>query len=240
MKILLCIALVIVWGSSNMRGAHGIFVPPDPSPGNTSLGLFSASARVQTVYGRDGFPPILSDSAFLISGLYFRADERALPSSGSAFLSGLDVRLSTTSRLPDGLSAVFSENIGPDETAVIGPGPLNVNWSQGSFVTHIPFDRPYLYNPAAGSLLLDIRNFNGVIFPSLDAHALVGDSVSSVSTGAGANSQTGGILTHGYATLFWVDIVPIPEPGTTTLLLLSLLACSWQVRHLHKSSSIHR
>jgi len=49
-----------------------------------------------------------------------------------------------------------------------------------------------------------------------------------VSTGLGADRPTGGLATHGLATLFWVDIVPIPEPSTTALLLLCALALGWK------------
>jgi hypothetical protein len=179
----------------------------------------------------------LSDSAFLISGLYFRADERALPSPGSLFFSDLEFRLSTTMRMPDGLSTLFSENIGPDETTVFGRGSITLNWSQGAFVTHFPFERPFLYSPAAGNLLLDMRNYGAGGFPPLDAFAVEGDSVSTVGTGSGADRPMGSITTFGLATLFWVDIVPIPEPGTTTLLLLGLFAAGWKLLKAGRTSS---
>ena len=169
--------------------------------------------------------------------LYFRTDERSLPIFGNASFSDVEFRFSTTSRQPDGLSTLFSENIGPDETTVFGRGPLNLNWSQGSFVTGIPLNQPFLYNPAAGNLLLDMRNYGSGDIPSLDAFAVLGDSVSSVSTGFGADRPTGGLATHGLATLFWVDVVPIPEPSTTALLLLGLIGLSWKSRRSFKSTS---
>jgi hypothetical protein len=111
-----------------------------------------------------------------------------------------------------------------------------LNWSRSSFVTGISFDRPFLYNPAAGNLLLDMRNYGSGDIPSLDAFDLVGDPVSTVSTGLGADRPTGGISTRGLATLFWVDIVPIPEPSATALLLLGLIALGWKLLKVGRAS----
>lgn len=169
--------------------------------------------------------------------IYFRVDENAL-AFGSARFSDVEFRLSTSSRQPDGLSALFSENIGADETTVFGRGALTLDWSRGQFTTGIQFDRPFLYNPAAGNLLLDMRNYGSGDIPSLDAFDVLGDAISIVGTERGADSQTGGLSTRGLATLFWVDIVPIPEPSTTALLLLSLIALGWNWRRAKKSLTL--
>lgn len=241
MKTFLYLALIVLISPLAARGAVGIYAPAEatnPSNnGNASLGGLNPSSRLQQVYGRDGFPfGIPPDSGFLIHVIYFRTDESSVPISGSASFSDVEFRFSTTSREPDGLSTLFSENIGPDETTVFGRGSLNLNWSQGSFVTGIPLDRPFLYNPAAGNLLLDMRNYGAGDIPSLDAFAVFGDSVSIVGNEE-VNSPVGDAFTHGLATLFWVDIVPIPEPSTTALLFLVLVTLGWKFRRFHKSSS---
>jgi hypothetical protein len=70
---------------------------------------------------------------------------------------------STTTRSVAGLSATFAENIGADNTLVFS-GTLN--WATGNlpgpgntrqFDVVFPFTTPFLYDPAAGNLLLDIR-----------------------------------------------------------------------------------
>jgi hypothetical protein len=169
----------------------------------------------------------------LIEGIYFRVDENAGPFAET--FPRVQVDLSTTSRGPDGLSPVFSENIGPDEATVYGPGPLYLS---GSFA--IPpgfmFERPFLYDPTAGNLLLDIRNFGPGNASELDAFDTVGDSVSIVLGRADATSAFAS-SSRGLATEFWVEIVPIPEPSTAALLLMGLLAVGWKLRHVHRRSS---
>lgn len=239
MKTFLCLALVLLIGPVRSIGAVGIPVPGG-GPGNVSLGFLNPSSHLQQVYAREGFPfGIPPDTGVLISGLYFRADERALPSSGSASFSDVEFRLSTTSRQPDGLSTLFSENIGPDETTVFGRGPITLNWSQGSFITHIPFAHPFLYNPATGNLLLDVRNYGTGDMPSFDAYGVLGDSVSVVGNEQ-IGSPVGELFTFGLATLFWADFVPIPEPSTTALLFLGGLTLIWKFRRRCKSSTTQR
>jgi hypothetical protein len=210
------------------------YVPPEGAQeGNSSLGPFSDSSRLQQVYAHEAFPIIGSDSAFSIRMLTFRFDRFGTVNAPSL---SVEVHLSTTSRNPDGLSTVFSENIGPDETTVFGPSSPSLH----PIYVGIPLERPFFYNPAAGNLLLDIRTHNPATFPDLDAYAVLGDSVSTVSTGLGADRPTGGLATHGLVTLFTVDIVPIPEPSATALLLLGMAALGWKFRSFLKSSSTHR
>jgi hypothetical protein len=76
---------------------------------------------------------------------------------------------------------------------------------------------PFLYNPAAGNLLLDVRNFGGGgSVPALDAESSNSDAVSRVYTESqGVNAPT--VLpseqdTEGLVTQF--TVTPVPEPGT--------------------------
>jgi hypothetical protein len=223
-------------------GAVGFYVPAGAgtNDGNSSLaGPFdtSSSSRLQQVYGHGAFPTIAPDSAFLIRQITFRGDERALPIFGSAHFPSVEVHLSTTSLNPDGISVVFNENIGADEKTVLGPGPVDLAWSAGRFATFITLDRPFFYNPVAGNLLLDIRNYGPSTFAPLDAYDLPGDSLS-ITIGR-ADATTGfSAVTRGLATFFTLDIVPIPEPSTTALLLLSgALALGWKCRRSLRSSS---
>jgi len=75
----------------------------------------------------------------------------------------LPIYASTTTRSVAGLSATFAENIGADNTLVLS-GTLN--WATGNvpgpgntlqFDMVFPFTTPFLYDPAAGNLLLDIH-----------------------------------------------------------------------------------
>ncbi|HMP75213.1 MAG TPA: hypothetical protein PKE12_02840 [Kiritimatiellia bacterium] len=116
----------------------------------------------------------------LVRGVRFRL----ATVSGTSYLAGspMDVRLSTTSRNPDGLSATFADNPGADETLVYS----GTNWQfmtasgLGRFYFSIFFQQPFHYDRSQGNLLLDIRmpgsySFSGYSF---DATNATGDSVS--------------------------------------------------------------
>lgn len=238
MKTLICFVFLVAFlEPPKALGAIGIPVGGGPVGDSSLAGPFdtSSSSRVQQVYDRGAFPSgIPPNSGFLIHTIYFRADENARPGFGNANFTDVEVRLSTTSREPDGLSTLFSENIGADETTVFGRGALSLNWSGASFVTGIQFDRPFLYNPAAGNLLLDMRNYGPTDFPELDAFDIAGDAIS-IAIGRADSLSGFATSTRALATLFWVDIVPIPEPSTTALLLLGLLALGWKWRRAKRS-----
>ena len=218
--------------------AIGFYVPASAvtNNGNSSLAApfnTTTSSRLQQVYGAGAFPTLAPDSAFLIRTILFREDEGEA-SEGNATLS-VEVHLSTTSRAPDDLSTTFSQNVGSDDIAVFGPGPLNLSWSRFGFGTAIPIEQPFLYNPAAGNLLLDIRNYTPSTFPELDAYDIVGDSMSVV-VGRADTISGFGSSSRGLATGFLVDIVPVPEPSAIALLLLGLLGLGWRLRRFPRCS----
>jgi hypothetical protein len=180
--------------------------------------------RFQQVYSSTlfgGFPQGVS-----IGEISFRADGP----TGNSFdytLSSVEIHLSTTSKGPDGLSAVFGDNVGLDDRIVIaspfrlmgdggGVGFLG-GWSSGLDFTA----QPFLYNPAMGNLLLDIKVFNGAHTSPFDAINATGDSVSSVFAYGAQMPTSGQTSSLGLATLFAVQ--PIPEPSTVALLVAGLV-----------------
>jgi len=231
MKTLMIVAAAMI-GCRLARAAIGFSVPSSAvsNTGNSALAApfnTTTSSRLQQVYGASAFPTLAPDSAFLIHTMLFRTDEGEL-TEGNATLT-VEVHLSTTSRAPDALSTTFSQNVGPDDAAVFGLAPLNLRWATSQFFTAIPLDQGFVYNPAAGNLLLDIRNYTPSTFPELDAYDIVGDSMSVV---LGRADTISGFATssRGLATFFTVDIVPVPEASTVTLFLVGLLAVGWKLR----------
>jgi hypothetical protein len=99
--------------------------------------------------------------------------------SGAAFsetLSNVQINLSTTQKAPGALSKTFADNIGSDEK-VVASGALALSSSSSgpdggpkAFDIVITLDAPFLYDPAAGNLLLDVRNYSGGKTTQLDAH----------------------------------------------------------------------
>ena len=172
----------------NAEGNAGNFAP---------FGLLRTtnSMRYQQVYDAAQFSGLQAGEGW-ITRIFFRGDGTA-KGSGTAF--NIQINFSTTLKVIDGLSTVFSENVGVDDTSIFGPGSLFIRSSGG---TPQPFDifitptRPFYYNRSAGNLLLDVRNFEGqpppfipgLVIPAFDASNTDGDGVSRVyadSVGAG-------------------------------------------------------
>jgi hypothetical protein len=186
------------------------------------------SARYQQVYNASDFSSLAAGGGF-ITELRFRSD----PVSGRPFTAGLldiQINLSTTLRAADGLSLVFADNIGTDDTVVYGRGPLTISGSPGlGFDVRITLATPFLYEPVVGNLLLDVRNFRaGSTFDPVltagpfDASNVSGDSVSHVLAPDVTASQATSGNSLGLETLFIVT--PIPEPSSLALLLCGCIA----------------
>ena len=179
----------------------------------TEFGL--SSQRYQQVYAASQF-----GGGGLITQIIFRPDA----TFGQAFMSTLpdiQIDLSTTSAADDGLSSTYADNVGADDTVVFVRGPLTLSSAftgppdgPKDFDIIITLTTPFLYNPALGNLLLDVRNFGAGSTTSFDAVFTTGDGVSRVYN-QDVNSGTGTTDTLGLVTGF----VIVPEPGTAALLL---------------------
>jgi hypothetical protein len=184
MRILLArafAATALLIGLSNVRA--DIVVPNSAAltEGNGTQDFpFSQATRYQQVFSAAEFASL--GGPVLITGMTLRPD-----AAGSAFsktIADLQINLSTTSQSPDGLSTTFASNVGADDTIVFdgsltlataftGPvgGPKNFDIGIGF--------TPFLYDPSAGNLLLDVRNASPTsITQQLDAVNVSGDGVS--------------------------------------------------------------
>jgi hypothetical protein len=149
----------------------------------------AADFRLQEVYAASHFPP----QPIVITEIRFRRDSLQAPFS--ATIPNLQLNLSTTTKAPDTLSGVFASNIGNDDTIVFS-GTLTIN-SSGSgppggpnpFDIVVPLSTPFSYDPAAGNLLVDVRNFSGITVSFVDQSNDSNDSASRV-FGPGANAAT--------------------------------------------------
>src|ERR1019366_6196738 len=101
----------------------------------------------------------------------------------AATLPGILINLSTTAKAPDGLDTTFANNVGLNDTLVYS-GTLTLSsaaiGSPAAFDILIPLTTPFWYNPAAGNLLLDVRNSGGGSSSQFDAVSTANDSVSRV------------------------------------------------------------
>lgn len=204
--------------------------------------LVTGGMRYQQVFnasqfGAFGGPQMISQMT-LRNGIF-------LSTAFSSTIASIQISLSTIAAGADGLSATFASNIGGNNTQVYngsltlsstnGPGPGNTH----VFDVVINFQTPFLYNPGAGNLLLDVQNNSGanafVGSNFFDAISNVGDSVSRVFGPEGNGGATSGTPdTLGLIVQF--TTAAVPEPTTLALMGVTGLAVIGYVQYRRKSA----
>ncbi len=183
---------------------------------------YASPVRYQQVYDASQFSRVPVGGAFL-TRIFPRAD---CSNTFEWLVTNLQVRISTTLKTPDNLSAVFAENVGSDETLVFGPknyilpggtSPTCPNPQTFFHGQEIPADVPFFYDPARGNLLLEMRhlgnNYRFLIDPplesqKLDAQTIFGDSVSRVAAFSVTTNTDEVVDTTGLVTAFQFDPFP--------------------------------
>ena len=185
------------------------------SADNFPFGTIGGSLRWQQVYGASQFSAIDHGGGW-VDAVSFRVGGGS--AGYIAGVSNLQINLSTTGKGPDGLSAVFADNVGVDDKVVFGPGPVALSGIFG-FDVRIPLSSPFYYDPTAGNLLMEIRNYSGDFWQGrggyLNGDDILGDSISQIF--GGVNEQSAFLVrTFGLVTDF--SVTPVPEPSTLLLL----------------------
>jgi hypothetical protein len=228
--IVLVIATVSCWAESTSIVAPNIFSNAEGNDGSRQPFLIgtSGTTRYQQVFEASEFSAIL-DGGF-IQEISFRQDSFNMPRLGIVTtLPDIQLNFSTTSKAAGSLSPVFSENVGSDDTLSLR-GSVFIRANYSPFMQPQTFDvkfilqHPFFYNPKAGNLLLDIRNYEGTsddggisgAFAALDATSRPNDPMStlyatSVSATSGTVSRRGGLITQ-------LTIQAVPEPASWILL----------------------
>ncbi|MEY2576726.1 MAG: hypothetical protein QOF80_2213 [Verrucomicrobiota bacterium] len=191
-ETLICAAVIVLF--ANPCGAADVVTPNalrtvQGDTGNLFPILSSQPLRYQQVYDKSQFAGFAAGGEY-ITQLAFRVHSPGIPFTAS--ISNLQVNLSTTAKTPDGLSTTFSSNVGTDDTVVFPSASVQFATSVSgpvdgpqAFDLVITFATPFLYDPAKGNLLLDIRNASGATHDpandqQIDATSTGGDSTSRV------------------------------------------------------------
>lgn len=122
---------------------------------------FTDAVRVQQVYSASEFPA----GPIKIRGFYWRpCADTNFGADFHAIIPNFQLNLSTTSKQPDQLSSTFTDNIGPDESVAF-QGKLTVSshfvdgpGNTKQFDIYVRLKHPFIYDPANGNLLVDIRH----------------------------------------------------------------------------------
>lgn len=188
----------IPFGCAFLSGVAG---PPGPS------------TRYQQVYAAWAFPGPMS-----INRISFTV---AIP--GNLNTGRYDIYLSTTPKVPDGLSTTFADDVGADNTLLGsfaltgGPAPTTLSFTGNTFD----------YDPAGGSLLLDILTSisgtpPGPSFACYQSRDFVPGAISGTSRmhDFGVGNEGFGLVT----TFDFVGATAAPEPATLALVGAGLLA----------------
>jgi hypothetical protein len=162
--------------------ANTVVVPNILADADSILGsgtLANPGYRNQQVYDSSQFP----SGQIRIRELRFRPDSLY----GQAFnttIQNIQINLSTTAHGSDALSTTYADNVGPDDTMVVN-GTIHVSSTftgppdgPKNFDIIIKLDQTFDYNPAAGNLLVDIRNYSGSIASLLSGSGVTGEGAS--------------------------------------------------------------
>jgi hypothetical protein len=151
--------------SAVSAGVDAVVVPAglEQKEGNTVFGQGPAppanGGRFQEVYLASDFSSLSQGPTVLVS-MALRPD-RDVRRSRTTFLPDFKLRLSTTNAAPGSLSTRFARNTGSDETLVysgdltqttdgrLASEPVN------EFDYVVDFERPFVYDPSQGNLLVD-------------------------------------------------------------------------------------
>jgi hypothetical protein len=190
----------------------------DPASASSGAPDFGTGGVYQQVYAASAFsgPITITQIAFASSGAF---------SSGPGMATfNFNLGLSTTAAGPGSLSTNFLGNRGADFAQVFS-GSLNVPLTANDQFDLVINITPFTYDPAAGSLLLDVSLNSPTSFtggPVLYFLAGFDPSTSRIASPTGGNCAT--VLDgFGLQTRFTsTTTTPTPEPGTMLLLGTSL------------------
>jgi PEP-CTERM motif len=221
-KVLGRIAFVAVLALTLSMPAYAtsitIGAPPDPSSGNcfpfdgSGCGVPGPGDRYQQVYHNTLF----GGSPLLITSVDFFNTQ--FSPGNNAPSATFNVHLSTTSRAVNALDTVtFANNVGADDLLAFS-GTIGGVGSIVGGVLHISLTTPFLYNPVAGNLLLDMFRTSASTGDSVFFDARSGTFGTDSSR---AHNYGSGFESFGLVTRFNADAT-VPEPATLVLVCSGL------------------
>lgn len=230
-----CTGLIVAMLASVCAHAGVIYAPGDAAtsegPQSNCFPFRAADRncvkrRYQQVFDASLFSSLAEPTT--INSIAFRADRLTTGLSAVGAFEDVEVRLSTTARSSATISSEFEFNVGSDEQTVFD-GTLAYSITGGpaanAFDFVIAFTNPFVFDPSAGNLLFDWRNFGSALGQAIDFQF---DSCSNCSMGRVFNdrvdSTSGPRNRVGLVAQFAVtDPVQVPAPAALVLLALGIV-----------------
>jgi hypothetical protein len=186
---------------------------------------FATTGHIQQLFSSSQFSSLGGPQ--LITQIAFRPDATL----GQAFsvTRNTEITLSTTTRPIGGLSTTFSQNIGSNVTPVFS-GVLAISSAFAGPATGpkdfdivVNFITPFLYDPSAGNLLMDVKNFGGSGGNTGSFDAASNGTLSRLRS-SDVNSLTGDIAADGLVTRFTTASISVPDSSDSVALLVLSMA----------------
>lgn len=125
----ICFLIGALWPIKSGAQIVWVFAPPAAATtnnGNSAFAPFDGEAgRFQQVVSASDFSTLGGGAGGMVYGVAFRVDAW-LGIGFDEIIPNIQLNLSTTSRGPDGLSVVFDQNIGSNDTVVLGPDAVHI------------------------------------------------------------------------------------------------------------------
>jgi PEP-CTERM motif len=228
-KFSLVVWIGLVVGTADLRAAFiGIYVPAGSraQDGDSSFDG-SPGYGYQQLFPADWFADLPKGGAIL-GEVVFRSDASFFGQlNWSDSVTGVEIGVSTTQRLSSSLSAIFAENVGDDRALLtrstdsrgISNLPRGIGIPSEFSLGFGSSKDGFLYDPAVGNLLLDIK---GLGFPfAIDAFTTA-ENIAVTFSSVDPDFSKGTLLHKGLAVAF--AFYPVPEPSSIVLLAAGVLA----------------
>jgi hypothetical protein len=187
-----------------------------PNGGSRDPLFDTGTRRLQQIYTSAAF----GNSPVLITQIAYRSNSSA---DLDLNLADVQIELSTTSVSPLAMDNNLASNIGADRTVVFdrGTAPFSVTAKESDFDVLLTFSTPFLYDPGAGNLLIDLFVYSGsstFMFAGTVDDSL-GDTNARMADGVGDFAHRGPTL-HSRFTV--ASVSAVPEPSSVAMAGLGL------------------
>lgn len=233
----LALLLVLQSVTTRSQGTLTAVVPPEDADKEDSaaiLPFFGPGVRSQFLYNPEIIAPGMPLGG-LITEIAFRG-EGPFGNAINANLPDIEIHMSTSPSLAPFPPSQLEKNVGPDNTVVFPRSSIHweSTWSRvgpNPFSLRIPLSKPFPYNPAAGSLLIEFFIYRAAT-GRIDLDGIFAATAIRIDGGIGDPPGTIGQMNP--AGVLQLTFQPVPEPSAFALGLIALLLLNWRLGRMDR------